>query len=106
MTDFYSLCGVQFECLTYLLRGECASDVLLVAKDEQSGTCKFFLRQKLMKFFFTVLKTYFITAIDDPDKAISLFEIVSPIRPDGGLTANIPNVQFKSTMLNRLDLEP
>jgi len=58
-----------------------------------------------LKFVAAVLEAKFVSAVNDPDQTVSLLEIVPPIRADGSLTANIPDIKLATLMFNCLDLE-
>ena len=58
-----------------------------------------------MKFCFGVFKSHFIRTIDNPNDAISLFKIISPIRPDSFLSPDIPDIEFKVFILQGFNIE-
>lgn len=70
---------VQLQDFQNLTRLECASDVLFIAKHQKCGSRELFLSEKLMQFISAVLKTQFVTTVDNPDESICLLEIVAPV---------------------------
>jgi hypothetical protein len=58
-----------------------------------------------LQFISAVLESQFVAAVNDPDQAVGLLEIVPPIGSDGGLAANIPHIQFATLMFDCFDLE-
>lgn len=47
-------------------------------------------QKKAMQFFLAVLHPHAVPRIDNPNNGVRLFEIVTPIRPQGPLTADVP----------------
>jgi hypothetical protein len=53
-----------------------------------------------VKLFLTVTQAQSITRIDNPNKCISLFEVVSPVGAERPLTAHIPYESFRQRKRN------
>jgi hypothetical protein len=51
--------------------------------------------QQTVELFFAVLHPHSVARIDDPDECICLFKVVSPVRPEGPLTTDIPLLSVK-----------
>ena len=96
---------VKFEDVFDLSRCECTCHVLLVAENHQRGAGQLLLEQQPLQLGLTVLKSQPVAGIDDPDETIRVLEVIAPIRPDGRLASDIPEVEFEVGMLNCLDLE-
>ena len=46
--------------------------------------------QKVVQLLLTIKHSQPVCAVNNPDKSISLFKVIPPIRPKGTLTTNIP----------------
>ncbi len=63
------------------------------------------LLKKLMQLLFAVVEAPLVGRVDDPDEAVGGLEVVSPVAPKALLSADVPNVESESAMLQRLDVE-
>ena len=57
--------------------------------------CAYIFEEQTVKLFLAVTQAQSITRIDDPDKRISLFEVVSPVGAKCPLTTHIPYESFR-----------
>ena len=53
-----------------------------------------------MKFFFALQQSHFISRVNYPNKAVSFFKIISPVRSNGCLSSNIPNIKLETKLNN------
>jgi hypothetical protein len=58
-----------------------------------------------MQLCLGVLEPEFIGAVNYPDDAVGLFEVVAPVGADGLLSADVPHVELVGLVLQRLDIE-
>lgn len=54
------------------------------------------LKEQTFELIAAITYAQSIRGINDPDQCIGLFKVVSPVRPDGLLSSNIPDVKLVS----------
>ena len=96
---------LKFQEISDLLRSQTVWNILFVTKDQESSSHKFFLFKERMELGLGIFQSEFVWAVDNPDDAISLFEVVPPIRPDGFLSSHIPDIKFIVLIDEWFDIE-
>lgn len=43
-----------------------------------------------MQLFLAILHAHAVARVDDPDERVGLFEVISPVRPQRALSADVP----------------
>ena len=61
--------------------------------------------KKFVQLVLAILESEFVSRVHDPDKSVGLFKVIAPVRSDCGLTANIPNIEFESHVLDCFNLK-
>mmetsp|Transcript_8339 Transcript_8339/g.26557 ORF Transcript_8339/g.26557 Transcript_8339/m.26557 type:complete len:225 (+) Transcript_8339:46-720(+) len=79
--------------------------VLLVGEDEQGNSAKLVLRQELTQLTAALLEAALVGAVDHIHESIRGLEVVAPVRPNGLLAANVPNVELEAVLHEALDVE-
>lgn len=96
---------IKFQKLLNFFTTQSPLNILLIAKYKQSTSNQFLLFKQSMEFFFTYRKSHFITGIYNPDKSVSLFKVISPVRSDGFLAPYVPDIQFIVLVVEGFDIE-
>mmetsp|Transcript_6801 Transcript_6801/g.17347 ORF Transcript_6801/g.17347 Transcript_6801/m.17347 type:complete len:239 (-) Transcript_6801:79-795(-) len=96
---------VHVERVGDLVRRSRLEQVLLVGEDQEGHAAQLLMDQQFLEFQAALLKAAFVRAVDDIHKSIGRLEVVGPVRPDGLLATDVPNVQLEPLMHQALDVE-
>merc|ERR1711862_288424 len=91
---------IKFKHIFDLFWRKSTLNVLLVAEDHKRCSCQFLLLKQIHEFVFAILKSEFVSRVNDPDQSVSGFKVVAPVRANRCLTTNTPEVELEVIMFN------
>ena len=84
---------------------ECPEDVLFVGQNEQARARQLLLLKQVAQLRPAHFQPCPVGAVDDPDQAVGLLEVISPVCTYCLLPSNIPAIQFVTLVLQGFDVE-